>query len=124
MPHTLVAEGREFSASFKSFLDGCLLKDPKDRARACILLTHEFVRDACSSLSMPAKRAEVPYIYNTYICIHTYLHTYISTYISTYLRIHIYIMIYVYIYVYMMISRYVCMYIYVCVYIYIYYDVI
>jgi tRNA A-37 threonylcarbamoyl transferase component Bud32 len=48
-----------FSATFKAFLDMCLHKEPKDRAKSSMLLTHDFVKDTCGSLSAVAKRAEV-----------------------------------------------------------------
>ena len=47
------------AGSFKSFLDMCLHKEPKERPRAVTLLAHDFIKDTCASLSPLAKRAEV-----------------------------------------------------------------
>jgi len=49
----------DFTGTFKSFLDMCLHKEPKERPRAATLLAHDFVKGTCAALAAPAKRAEI-----------------------------------------------------------------
>jgi mitogen-activated protein kinase kinase 3 len=49
----------DFTDAFKTFLDLCLVKEPKDRARASSLLSHEFLTATCSGIPVHAKYAEV-----------------------------------------------------------------
>ena len=59
----------DFSGAFKGFLDMCLHKEPKDRARAHALLAHEFIKDTCGRWSPQAKRAEVCVSVSVSVCV-------------------------------------------------------
>jgi serine/threonine protein kinase len=52
-----------FTDAFKTFLDLCLVKEPKDRARASSLLSHELITSTCR-----------------YICMYMYIYIYTYTY--------------------------------------------